>query len=134
MRRLFERPGLTTPQLPHVSQTRNHETAFFHVPTSASPKKLFCELFNAAEPPRATSGGVIENGCTLTLPDAKVLHGVTWHGETLADWRADFHESASVQNILTAQFRGWWLYLSDGQRIHFRDLVIESDLETRQNG
>jgi hypothetical protein len=113
------------PRLPGIWYASDRQTAFYLVPDGVSQKALFRSLFQAVETPRATQGGVVENGCYLTTPDGETFYSLTWYSTRLGPWRRDFEESTQAQGIVTARFRGRRLITSDGRRYWFRDLVVE---------
>lgn len=113
------------PRLPGIWYASDRQTAFFHIPDGADRAALFRGLFDGIEARRTTEGGVVENGCFITTPDADLFQAITMYGKRLGAWRRDFADSTQAQGIVTAQFHGRRFITSADQRYWFRDLLVE---------
>ncbi|KKD60073.1 hypothetical protein RN22_12155 [Grimontia sp. AD028] len=75
--------------------------------------KLFPKLLTAITPPLHNSGGAITGGCSLTLPDGRVFHSISYKGD-LAGWKEQVIQGAKELGLGLFQVRDDKVELIDG--------------------
>jgi hypothetical protein len=87
---------------------------------------LFDEVTTFAEPPSAKSGGVVEAGILLKVPDGRSFFAVQIHGD-LKGWQHDIAVGAGASGICVAKLENGRVFVSDGQVFSIDQCTISAD-------
>ena len=87
-------------------------------------KKQFVLLTQYAKHPNAQSGGVISQGCALTLPDGSLFHAISYHGD-IVGWEKDLAEGARGLHVVLATIDECRIVVADGRQFDLSDCKAE---------
>ena len=72
------------------------------------------------------SGGAVEQGAIIHLPDGRHMFGVSYHGD-LEGWRKDIESICEALGLEMGRIEGRAIRLSSGEKIALEDCRIELD-------
>jgi hypothetical protein len=81
---------------------------------------FFKRLIRHAEPPLPASGGVMIEGCALTLPGGDVWQAISYKGD-IPGWRRQIELGAEALHVKIASFSGDALVLPGGEVVGLAD-------------
>jgi hypothetical protein len=87
---------------------------------------LFDEVTTFAEPPSAKSGGVVEAGIRLRVPDGRSFFAVQIRGD-LKGWQHDIAVGAGANGLCVAKIENGSVFVSDGQVFSIGQCSILAD-------
>lgn len=90
------------------------------------PSDVFREVTRAVKPPLPQGGGVVLQGCILTLPDGLRFYALSFHID-VEGWQRQIEEGARMLGLVSARLENEVLHLSDGRSILLADCKIEFD-------
>lgn len=99
------------------------EFVYFQDDGEKPVRKQFNDLTQYTNPPHAKSGAVTSQGCSISLPDNTVFHGIAYHGD-IDGWRKDIEEGAKGLQILLARIDGDNFIVSDGKTFQLADCKV----------
>ncbi|MEN3748510.1 hypothetical protein TPR58_15145 [Sphingomonas sp. HF-S3] len=62
------------------------------------PAKIFRNVTRKVNPPLVTGGGVVLEGCIITLPDTTSMYPLIFHGD-VAGWQRQIEEGAHALGL-----------------------------------
>jgi len=86
--------------------------------------KLFPKLLSAISPPFHRSGGAITGGCSLTLPDGRVFHCLSYKGD-LAGWKKQVTQGARKLGLELAQIKADKIELIHGETFLLSECEVD---------
>jgi len=110
--------------IPGTVEVKGLRVVYFSDDGKNPSGKQFWNLTTHTNPHFATSGGVNERGCKITLPDGQLFHAVGYHGD-LDGWRKDIEAGAKALHLLLARIEGGRLLISDGRAFALSDCKVE---------
>jgi len=84
---------------------------------------LFHKAVGAIQPPIPRSGGATTEGCTLTLPDGRKFHAMSYKGD-LEGWRKQIRQGAAQLKLVAAQLIDGDLIISKNERISLSECEV----------
>jgi len=93
---------------------------------SQNPAELFKGVVWRVKPPIAKHGGVVLEGCIVTLPDGTSLYSLAYHGD-VGGWLNQIERGAKELGLLTAKISSNDLILSNGRCIPLSDCSFQFD-------
>ena len=72
------------------------------------------------------SGGLVERGAIIHLPDGRQMFGVSYRGD-LEGWRKDIESICEALGLEMGRIEGRTIRLSSGEKIALEDCRIELD-------
>ena len=72
------------------------------------------------------SGGAVEEGAIIHLPDGRQMFGVSYHGD-LEGWRKNIESACEALGLEIGRIEGRAIRLSSGDEIPLKDCTIELD-------
>lgn len=90
------------------------------------PAKIFRSVTRKIDPPIMTGGGVLLEGCIITLPDTTSMYPLVFHGD-LAGWQRQIEEGAHALGLVSAKIQNDKIALSDGREFNLADCSVEFD-------
>ncbi len=84
---------------------------------------LFNKLVRHVSPPIAKQGGVVIEGCKLTLPTGEQFQAVSYRGD-IEGWRRQIEQGAAAMHLLTGRIAEETLVLTDGRSYRLADCEI----------
>lgn len=94
--------------------------------------QIFDSFTDSLKERKASSGGIMDRACQITLPRGEILHAIYYHGD-LAGWRQDIEFSAKELNLLTGVIEKDKIVLSNGERYPLADCKIEDSLAPKDS-
>ncbi|MBV1790832.1 hypothetical protein KQ940_22450 [Marinobacterium sp. D7] len=77
---------------------------------------LFKKLIRKVDPPLATSGGAVNDGCKVTLPSGECYFAVSYKGD-IDGWRQQIEQGAAALGLSVAKISQSGFLLDDGNEI-----------------
>ena len=90
------------------------------------PGKAYREVIMKVEPPLMKSGGVMLDGCIITVPDGTRFYPLVLNGD-IEGWRRQIEQGAQELGVLTAQIASDTFSLSDGRSYPLADCTVQFD-------
>lgn len=90
------------------------------------PAKIFRNVTRKINPPLMTGGGVVLEGCIITLPDTTSMYPLMFHGD-LAGWQRQIEEGAHALGLVSAKIQNDKIAISDGREFNLADCRVEFD-------
>jgi len=87
-------------------------------------RKQFQNLTVRFNPRNAKFGGVLEEGCKITLPTGECFHAIGYHGD-IDGWRKDIEAGAEAQHILLAKIQGNHIEVYGGRSFPLSECAVE---------
>ena len=85
---------------------------------------LLDKILDYISPPIPKSGGMMSNGCKLTLPNGEIYQAISYKGD-IEGWRLQIEEGAKALNVKLARINEESIVLSDGQSFYLEDCKVE---------
>jgi hypothetical protein len=111
-------------EIPGSNPVSGTEFLYFEDDGKNKPKKQFNLLLDSAGTIAATSGGVISDGCRISVPAGELFHALSYHGD-IAGWRAAVQAGASARGLLLARIVANQFVISDGRSFLLSECKIE---------
>lgn len=102
--------------IPGSVPSEDREWWYVEVEGSSDFKGLFRALVRAVQPAIPASGGAMDEGCELTLPDGRKFHALSYRGD-LAGWRKQIAEGAEKVGVKAVLVVDGDLVFSGAERI-----------------
>jgi hypothetical protein len=90
------------------------------------PSDTFRNVTRAVKPPLPKRGGVVLEGCIVTLADGLRFYALSFHGD-LEGWQRQVEEGARMLGLVSACIEADVLHLSDGRSVPLGACTIELD-------
>lgn len=110
--------------IPGATPVDGTEVLYFEDDGKSKPKKQFNLLLDSAGTIAATSGGIVSDGCRISLPVGTLFNALSYHGD-IAGWRAAVEEGANARGLLLARVEGGQFVISDGRSFPLLECKIE---------
>ncbi|BAU89946.1 hypothetical protein MPPM_1341 [Methylorubrum populi] len=112
--------------VPGTRPGESEEVRYVSFQAPRTPSHILKEVTWAVKPPIPKEGGVMLEGCILTLPDGLRFCALSFHREVEA-WQRQIEEGARMLGLVSARLEDEVLHLSDGRSIPLRDCKVEFD-------
>jgi len=90
------------------------------------PGNAYQKVIMKIEPPLMKSGGVMLDGCIITLPDGTRFYPLVLNGD-IDGWQRQIEQGASELGLLTAKITSDTFLLSDGRSYSLAECAVEFD-------
>ena len=90
------------------------------------PGNAYQAVIMKVEPPLMKSGGVMLDGCIITVPDGTRFYPLVLNGD-LDGWRRQIEQGAAELELLTGHIAHDRFYLSNGQVYPITECAVEFD-------
>ncbi|MDV2987562.1 UNVERIFIED_CONTAM: hypothetical protein Q9R58_24960 [Methylobacteriaceae bacterium AG10] len=114
------------PKVPGTRPGESEKVRYISFQEPRTPDDVFEEVPWVVEPPLPKRGGVILEGCILTLPDGLQFCALLFHSDIEA-WQRQIEEGARMLGLVSARLEDEVLHLSDGRSIPLADCKVELD-------
>lgn len=91
-----------------------------------TPSDVLREIPWKVKPPLPKRGGVVLEGCIVTLPDGTHLCALSYHGD-VEGWQKQIEQGAQDLGLVSARLDPDTLHLSDGRSVPLDACTIELD-------
>lgn len=112
--------------IPGTRPGENEKVRYVSFSEPATPSDAFKEVPWRIKPPLPKRGGVVLEGCILTLPDGTRFCALSFHGD-VEGWQNQIERGAAELGLLSARLDGDVLHLSNGRTVPLADCTIELD-------
>ncbi|WP_308366058.1 MULTISPECIES: hypothetical protein [unclassified Microbulbifer] len=110
--------------IPGTSITEGREYKYISCNNKIDISALFKKVVREITPPIAKSGGVINEGCRITLPSGECYFAVSYKGD-ISGWRQQIERGADALGLLVAEISQDKLILSDGNKVLLSECKIQ---------
>ncbi|WP_446027579.1 hypothetical protein [Lelliottia amnigena] len=110
--------------IPGLNPVEGTEFIYYEDDGKNKAKKQFDLLLDSAGTIVASSGGVISDGCCITLPTGGGFRALSYHGD-IGGWRVSVEAGAKTRGLLLAKIDGDQFVISDGRSFPLSDCKIE---------
>lgn len=84
---------------------------------------FFKKLVRHVAPPLAVGGGVVVEGCRITLPTGESLQAISYRGD-ISGWRQQIAKGADALGVVVGLIDGEQLILSDSRTYSLADCQV----------
>jgi hypothetical protein len=89
----------TERKIPGTTVTEGREYRYVSCGNDADITALFKKVIREINPPLATSGGAVNEGCKVTLPSGECYFAVSYKGD-IEGWRQQIEQGAATLGLL----------------------------------
>ncbi|GJE73033.1 hypothetical protein [Methylorubrum podarium] len=114
------------PKIPGTRPGESEKVRYISFKAPRTPSHILKEVTWAVQPPIPKEGGVMLEGCILTLPDGLPFCALLFHSNIEA-WQRQIEEGARLLGLVSARLEDEVLHLSDGRSIPLADCKVELD-------
>lgn len=112
--------------IPGTQSGEGDSVRYVSFDTNDIPAKVFRNVTRKIDPPLMSGGGIVLEGCIITLPDTTSLYPLVFHGD-IAGWQRQIEEGAHALGLLSAKILDDKIVLSDGREVSLADCHVEFD-------
>ncbi|MCK0471167.1 hypothetical protein [Halalkalibacter sp. APA_J-10(15)] len=103
-------------KVPGTTCTEEREYRYVKCSHNANTATLFKKLIRKVDPPLATSGGAINEGCIITLPSDECYFAISYKGD-IEGWRQQIEKGAANLGLSVARVSENSLVLAEGDEV-----------------
>ncbi len=119
-------PLSRTGQIPGIEVDEGREVRYLVEPINEEFPAALKKLVRYVSPPIATQGGVVVEGCKLTLPTGEKFQAISYRGD-VEGWRHQIEQGAAALHSPIGRIAGNALVLTDGRSCRLADCEIAFD-------
>ncbi|MCX2781112.1 hypothetical protein [Microbulbifer thermotolerans] len=116
----------TERKIPGTTVTEGREYRYVSCSNNADIAALFKKVIREINPPLATSGGAVNEGCKVTLPSGECYFAISYKGD-IEGWRQQVEQGAAALGLLVAKISQDKLVLSDGNEVLLSECKFQFD-------
>ncbi|MCX2803320.1 hypothetical protein OQJ68_16160 [Microbulbifer thermotolerans] len=116
----------TERKIPGTTVTEGREYRYVSCSNNADIAALFKKVIREINPPLATSGGAVNEGCKVTLPSGECYFAISYKGD-IEGWRQQVEQGAAALGLLVANISQDKLVLSDGNEVLLSECKFQFD-------
>jgi hypothetical protein len=116
----------TERKIPGTSFTEGREYRYISCGDGTDIAVLFKKVIREVNPPLATNGGAINEGCKVNLPSGECYFAVSYKGD-IEGWRQQIEQGAIALGLSVAKVDQDKLLLSDGNEVFLSDCKFQFD-------
>lgn len=113
-------------KIPGVSADEAPKVRYVSFNANEQPASVFRAVTRRITPPLMKGGGVVLEGCVITIPKGIKFYSLYFHGD-ISGWQKQIEHGAQELGLLTAAIDGDSFVVSDGNRFDLADCQIELD-------
>ncbi len=116
----------TERRIPGATVTEGREYRYVSCSYHADIAALFKKVIREINPPLATSGGAVNEGCKVTLPSGECYFAISYKGD-IEGWRQQVEQGAAALGLLVAKISQEKLVLSDDNEVLLSECKFQFD-------
>jgi len=111
-------------KIPGSSKIEGREYRYVSCDDSNDITVLFKKVIREIDPPVAKSGGVVNEGCKVTLPSGECYFALSYKGD-IEGWRQQIEQGAAALNLPVAQLSQDKLVMSNGNEVLLSECKVQ---------
>lgn len=103
-------------KIPGFYEVEGREYRYVSFDGAADVSALFKEVVRKINPPLAVSGGVVNENCSVFMPNGESYFALSYKGD-IEGWRAQIQKGAEILGLKIAKISGSNFLLCDGTEV-----------------